>query len=175
MIKSVKKVFPFHAAGFDGVGHIFPSSLMGNRLPDAPELLNWLSGCKCSICISDFMQTTGNFFYHERFPNKLADNQYSFITKGSIYHIKHNVDTTFYNESGFTWNCTFNWSLYSVSYFADIVFLLGTAVCMTLVLIIGQAHSIMIVLKWGWPWMVVQPGKKSLFCRMIYFISFNMF
>ncbi len=40
-----------------------------------------------SVCISDFMQTT--FFYLERFLQKLADDQYSSITKGSIYHIKH--------------------------------------------------------------------------------------
>ncbi len=42
---------------------------------------------KRSICISDFMQTT--FFYLGRFLKKLADDQWSSITKGSIYHIKH--------------------------------------------------------------------------------------
>ncbi len=42
---------------------------------------------KCSICIWDFTQTT--FFYFERFLKKLADDQYSSITKGSIYNFKH--------------------------------------------------------------------------------------
>ncbi len=57
---------------------------------------------KRSICISDFMQTT--FFYFERFLKKLADDQNSSITKGSIYHIKHYVCTTFYHSSGLTRN-----------------------------------------------------------------------
>ncbi len=58
------------------------------------KILAWLTlphqvksqymGC---ICISDFMQTT--FFYLGRFLTKLADDQCSSITKGSIYHIKH--------------------------------------------------------------------------------------
>ncbi len=39
------------------------------------------------MCISDNMQTT--FFYLGRFLKKLADDQISSITKGSIYHIKH--------------------------------------------------------------------------------------
>ena len=39
------------------------------------------------FCISDFMKST--FFYIERYLKKLADDQYSSITKGSIYHIKH--------------------------------------------------------------------------------------
>ncbi len=42
---------------------------------------------KRSICISDFMQT--NFFYLGKFLKKLSNEQYSLITKGSIYHIKH--------------------------------------------------------------------------------------
>ncbi len=48
------------------------------------------------------MQTT--FFYLERFLKKLADDQCSYITKGSIYHIKHYVNTTFYHSSGLTKN-----------------------------------------------------------------------
>ena len=39
-----------------------------------------------------------------------------FITKGSIYHIKHNVHTTFCHGRGLTWNLTFNESIYYVSY-----------------------------------------------------------
>ncbi len=42
---------------------------------------------KRSICISDFMQTV--FFYLEKSLKKLADDQYSFKIKESIYHIKH--------------------------------------------------------------------------------------
>ena len=42
---------------------------------------------KCSMCISDYMEAT--FFYHGRYLKKLADDQCSLITKGSIYHIKH--------------------------------------------------------------------------------------
>ncbi len=37
---------------------------------------------KRSTCISDFMQTT--FFYHDKFLNKLADNQCSYITNNNI-------------------------------------------------------------------------------------------
>ncbi len=51
------------------------------KLPCLPHQI------KRSICISDFMQTT--FFYLGRFLKKLADDQYSSITKGSIKHIKH--------------------------------------------------------------------------------------
>ncbi len=54
------------------------------------------------------IQTT--FFYLERFLKKLADDQCFSITKGSIYHIKHNVHTTFYHRS---WNWTFNGSIYA--------------------------------------------------------------
>ncbi len=39
------------------------------------------------MCISDHIQTT--FFYLERFVKKLADDRWSSITKGSIYHLKH--------------------------------------------------------------------------------------
>ncbi len=42
---------------------------------------------KRSMYISDYMQTT--VFYFGRFLKKLADDRYSSITKGSIYHIKH--------------------------------------------------------------------------------------
>ena len=41
-------------------------------------------------------------FYLRRFLKKLADDQCSSKTKGSIYHIKHNVNTTFYRESELT-------------------------------------------------------------------------
>ena len=39
--------------------------------------------------ISDYMQTT--LFYLGRFMKKLADDQWSYRTKGSIYYIKHNI------------------------------------------------------------------------------------
>ncbi len=45
-----------------------------------------LTKWKCSICISDYMQTT--FIYLGWFLKKLADDQCSSITKGSIYHMK---------------------------------------------------------------------------------------
>ena len=51
-----------------------------------------------------------------RFLKKLADNQCSSMTKGSIYHIKHMSNTTFYHGSGLTWNCMFNGSIYHVLY-----------------------------------------------------------
>ncbi len=41
----------------------------------------------CSMCILDFMQAT--LFCLRRFLKKLADDQYSSISKGSIYYIKH--------------------------------------------------------------------------------------
>ena len=44
------------------------------------------------MCISDCMEIT--IFYLGRFLKKFAVNQCSSITKGSIYHIKHNVHTT---------------------------------------------------------------------------------
>ncbi len=40
-----------------------------------------------------FMETT--FFYRGRFPKKVADDQCSSITKGSIYHIKHTYIQSF--------------------------------------------------------------------------------
>ena len=40
------------------------------------------------------------------FPWKLADNQCSSITKGSIYYINY-VHTTFKHGSGLTWNFIF--------------------------------------------------------------------
>ena len=39
------------------------------------------------MCISDYMQAT--FFYLGKFLKKLADDQCSSITKGSIYYMKH--------------------------------------------------------------------------------------
>ncbi len=60
------------------------------------------------MCISDYTQTT--FFYLERFLKKLADDQFSSITKGIIYHIKHYVHATCYHGNGLTWNLTFNGS-----------------------------------------------------------------
>ncbi len=60
---------------------------------------------KRTIYISDFMQTT--FFYLDRFMKKLADNQFSSITKGRIFYtcMKHNVYTTFNLSSGLTRKC----------------------------------------------------------------------
>ncbi len=61
------------------------------------------------MCISDYTQAT--FICLERFLNKLADDQCSSITKGSIYHIKH-VHTTFYQVGELNRNWTFNGSIY---------------------------------------------------------------
>ena len=55
-----------------------------------------------------------NYFVLPRFLKKLADDQCSSITKGSICHIKHNVDTTIFHVSGLTRNCMFNGSIYCV-------------------------------------------------------------
>ena len=57
------------------------------------------------MCISDYMQTT--FFYLGRFLKKLADDQCSSITKGSIYYIKH-------MQKGFKRNCTDGTSSFDV-------------------------------------------------------------
>ena len=84
---------------------------------------------KCSICISNFIKTT--FFYLGRLLKKLADNKSSSITKGSIYHIKHNtcirsyVHTTFYHSSGLSRNLIFNGSIYYVLYLQILCFYLG--------------------------------------------------
>ncbi len=78
---------------------------------------------KCSIYISDFIQTT--FFYLGRFLKKLADDQCSSITKGSIYHINHYVHTTFYHSSGLTRNLMFNGSICYVLYLQILHFYLG--------------------------------------------------
>ncbi len=59
----------------------------------------------------NFIQTI--FFYLENVLKKLAGDQCSSITKGSIYHIKH---TTFYHNSGLTRNMTFNGSICYVLY-----------------------------------------------------------
>ena len=45
------------------------------------------------MCISDYIQTT--FFYPGRFFKKLADDQCSSITKGSMY-ISDYIQTTFF-------------------------------------------------------------------------------
>ena len=67
------------------------------------------------MCIPEYILTT--FFCFGRFLNTLADDQWTSITKGGIYHIKHNnIHTTFYHGSGLTWNCTFNGSIYHVRY-----------------------------------------------------------
>ncbi len=66
------------------------------------------------MCVSDCIQIT--FFYLGRFLKKTADDQCSSISKGSMYHIKHNGHTTFYHVSGLTWNCMFNRSIYYVKY-----------------------------------------------------------
>ncbi len=66
-------------------------------------------------------------FYLGRFLKKLADDQCSSITKGSIYHIKHNVHTASYHSSGLTRNFMFNGSIYFMFMFADTAFLLGAA------------------------------------------------
>ena len=58
------------------------------------------------MCISDYMQTT--FFHRGRFLKKLADVQYSFITKGSIYHIKYMSIQPFTMEEDWPKIGTFN-------------------------------------------------------------------
>ncbi len=57
------------------------------------------------------MQTT--FFSFERFLKNLADDLYSSIPKGSIYHIKHVKHTTFYYSSGLN-KIMFNGSIYYI-------------------------------------------------------------
>ncbi len=69
---------------------------------------------KRSICISDFMQTT--FFYLERFLKKLADDQCSSITKGSITYIKV--------YGGLIVNRKFNGSIFYVLYLQILCFYL---------------------------------------------------
>ena len=64
-------------------------------------------------------------FYLERFLKKLADDQCSSITKGSIYHIKHNVHTTFSYSSGLTRNWVINGSIYYILYLQILCFYLG--------------------------------------------------
>ncbi len=79
---------------------------------------------KLSVCISDYMQST--FFFLERFLKKLADEQCSFITKGSIYQTQ---------LCGYNLLLPWEWiNLKSLAYwkyllcliFADTAFLLGT-------------------------------------------------
>ena len=56
------------------------------------------------------------FFSFGRLLKKIADDQCSFITKGSIHHMKYNVHTTFYHSSGLTRNLMSYGSIYKVSY-----------------------------------------------------------
>ena len=65
------------------------------------------------------MQTT--FFNLGRFLKKLADDDCSSITKGSIYHSKTYIHTTFYHSSGLTRNLMLNGRIYYTA------FLLGAA------------------------------------------------
>ena len=52
--------------------------------------------CKNVVCAfqTTYMYKLLYFFYLERFPKKLADDQFSSIAKGNIYHI-NNALTTF--------------------------------------------------------------------------------
>ncbi len=92
-----------HANGWVSFTH---NSVKGrNRAKSEIDKMRWIlpTKQKRSMCISHYMQTT--FFYLWRFLKKLADNQCSslvWLTTGTIYHIKHNVYTTFYHESGLT-------------------------------------------------------------------------
>ena len=53
--------------------------------------------------------TVSAFHFHAILSfKKLVDNQCSSITKGSIYHIKYYLHTTFYHSSGLTRNWIFN-------------------------------------------------------------------
>ncbi len=51
----------------------------------------------------------------------IANNQCSSITKGGIYHMKHNVHTTFYHGRGLAWNWMLNginaWYLHILHFF----------------------------------------------------------
>ncbi len=73
---------------------------------------------KRSICISDFIQTT--FFYLERFMKELADEQCSWITKGTIMYIQ--PFTTVVDWPDIV--CLEKYLLCFI--FADTAFLLGT-------------------------------------------------
>ncbi len=55
--------------------------------PQENHIFNAASQIKNALCASDYIQTT--FFYLGRFLKKLADDQFSSVIKGSIYHIKH--------------------------------------------------------------------------------------
>ena len=79
---------------------------------------------KRSICISDFMQTA--FFYLGRFLKKLADDQCSSITKGSICHISHMYIQPFATAEDWPEiRCLREYLLCFI--FADTAFLLGMA------------------------------------------------
>ena len=60
------------------------------------------------MCILDCTQSTS--FCRGKFLKKLADDQFSSITKGSIFY--NNVHTNFSHGSGSTRNLTFNGSIY---------------------------------------------------------------
>ncbi len=70
----------------------------------------------------NFMQTT--FFYLERFLKKLAEDQCSFITKGSIYHIKHMYIQPFTTVVDWPEIGYFNGSIYYVLYLQILCFYL---------------------------------------------------
>ncbi len=63
---------------------------------------------KCSMYLSHYMQAT--FFYLQKLWKKLADDQCSSITKGSIYHIRHMFTQPFTTHgSGLTWKLMFKY------------------------------------------------------------------
>ncbi len=61
-----------------------------------------------------FRYIQNTFFYLGRFLKKLADDRCTWITKGSIYHVKHMSIQPFYH--GLTWN----WAFYGSTYMFDI-------------------------------------------------------
>ncbi len=71
---------------------------------------------------ADFMQTT--FFYLGRFLKKLADDQCSSVTKGSINHINSTKKKPF-TSSGLTRNWIFNGSIYYALYLQILRFYSG--------------------------------------------------
>ena len=86
---------------------------------------------------SGYMQAT--FFYLRKNLMKLADDQCFSITKGSIYHVKHNGHTNFLPWDGLTWNCTLNGSIYYVLYLHILHFYFVRQICNR---ILYQLHAL---------------------------------
>ena len=64
--------------------------------------LKWHKVKRC-MCISHYIQNTLAWKISKEVGRR--DDQCSSITKGCIWHIKHNVHTVFNHGSGLIWNC----------------------------------------------------------------------